>query len=164
MGYRISDVTSATGFSPPTLRYYEKIGLIPAPERTPSGYRVFTDEHVRILGFVARAKRLGLPLDEIRLLAEAWSSEDCRTAREQLLTLVESKLAQVRHLIGDMVRFRDQLEEVYSVLSENPAPARCGPECGCEIDVSRVDFDTARELTLVGLGPRHSHPQERATG
>lgn len=153
-GYRISEVASETGFSPPTLRYYEKIGLIPPAERTASGYRVFGEEHLHLLGFIARAKRLGLPLDEIRVLAEAWGRQDCRATREQLLALVEGKLAQVRHLIGDMVRFRDQLEEVHGDLSDQPVPVRCGPDCGCEIDVGRVDLYTARELTLVGLGPR----------
>lgn len=153
-GYRISEAAAETGFSPPTLRYYEKIGLIPAPERTASGYRVFGEGHLRLLGFIARAKRLGLPLEEIGVLAEAWGREDCRATREQLLALVEGKLAQVRHLIGDMVRFRDQLEKVHGSLSNQPAPVRCGPACGCEIDVGRVDLDTARELTLVGLGPR----------
>lgn len=84
--YRISEAASRTGFSPSALRYYEKVGLIPEPERTPSGYRVFTDRHLEILGFIARAKRLGLPLEEIRVLAEAWSTGDCRATREQLLT------------------------------------------------------------------------------
>ena len=152
-GYRISEVAARTGFSASAVRYYEKIGLIPAPERTPSGYRVFGDEHLRLLGFIGRAKHLGLPLEEIRVLAEAWGKDDCRATREQLLNLLDAKLAQVRHLIGDMVRFRDQLEEVYGDLTDRPAPVRCGPECGCEIDVGRVDLDTARDLTLVGLGP-----------
>ncbi len=154
--YRISEVASRTGFSPSALRYYEKVGLIPGPERTQSGYRVFTDRHLEILGFVARAKRLGLPLEEIRVLAEAWSTGDCRATREHLLDLVRSKLAQLRHLIGDMVAFRDQLEEVHDGLSGGPAPARCGPECGCDIEVSRVDLETARELTLVSLKPHQA--------
>ncbi|HZD18720.1 MAG TPA: MerR family transcriptional regulator [Actinomycetota bacterium] len=153
-GYRISDVAGRTGFSPSAVRYYEKIGLIPSPERTPSGYRVFGDEHVRLLEFIARAKHLGLPLEEIRVLAEAWRKEDCRATREQLLRLLDAKLAQVRHLIGDMVRFRDQLEEVYGGLADRPASLRCGPACGCEVDVGRVDVEAARELTLVGLGSR----------
>jgi MerR family transcriptional regulator, copper efflux regulator len=156
MGYRISDVASKTGFSPPTLRYYERIGLLPEPERTPAGYRVFTEQHLRLLGFIARAKRLGLPLEEIRTLAEAWSRQDCRATRGQLEALVQSKLAEVRHRIGDLVALREQLEEIHTDLCGRPAPARCGPDCGCDIEVRQVDLDTVRALTLVSLGPRRN--------
>jgi DNA-binding transcriptional MerR regulator len=154
MGYRISDVASKTGFTAPTLRYYEQIGLLPEPERTAAGYRVFTEEHVRLLEFISRAKRLGLPLEEVRILAEAWSRQDCRATREQLVSILESKLAQVRHRIGDLVALRGQLEGVHGDLCGRPAPVRCGPECGCDIEVRQVDLDTVRELTLVSLGAR----------
>ena len=66
-GLRISEVSERTGFSGPTLRYYEQIGLLPAPERTGAGYRVYGDRDVARLDFIARAKRLGCSLDEIRL-------------------------------------------------------------------------------------------------
>jgi DNA-binding transcriptional MerR regulator len=147
--YRISQVALRTGFSPPTLRYYERIGLIPEPDRTPSGYRVFTQPHLDLLGFIARAKRLGLSLKEIRILAEAKSSGDCRTTQEQLLSLVETKLTQVRQVIRDLIQFGDQLERVHAQLSHNSAPRQCGPDCGCEIEVGRVDLDKSRELALM---------------
>jgi len=152
-GYKISAVAAWTGFSAPTLRYYERIGLIPAPERTAGGYRSYDDEDLRVLGFVSRAKRLGLTLDEVRTLAAAWRSQDCRTTREQLLALVGDKFAQARHLIADLIRFRVQLDQVHATLSEAPVPKRCGPDCGCEIDVSRVELDVSRELNLVSLKP-----------
>lgn len=155
-GYRISEVASRTGFSTPTLRYYEEIGLIPEPERTPSGYRMFTDRHLRLLEFVSRAKRLGLPLGEIRTLAEAWDRMDCRATHDQLLALIESKLTEVRHRIGDLVRLREQLEGVHAELSGHTAPARCGPGCGCDIEVQRLELDTSHELTLVST--RHEDP------
>ncbi|HZD79111.1 MAG TPA: MerR family transcriptional regulator [Actinomycetota bacterium] len=153
--YTISEVATRTGFSTPTLRYYEQIGLIPRPERTEVGYRVFTEEHLRILDFIGRAKRLGLPLEEIAVLAEAWAKRDCRATREQLERLVETKLTQVRHLIGDLIRFRDQLEEVHLELTDRPAPRRCGPDCGCEIEVNTIDRDEVRVLSLVSLSPTH---------
>lgn len=148
-GYRISEVSSRTGFSTPTLRYYEQIGLIPEPERTRSGYRVFTDRHLRILEFVSRTKRLGLPLEEIRTLAEAWDRLDCHATHDQLLSLIESKLAEVRHRIGDLVRLREQLEDVHADLSGHSAPAQCGPGCGCDIEVRRLELDIPAELTVV---------------
>ena len=149
MSYRISEVAEKTGFSRPTLRYYEQIGLIPEAERTASGYRLFTDEHLRLLGFIARAKRLGLPLEEIRSLGEAWRREDCRSTRDQLQSLITSKLAEVRHRIGGLAELGRQLQDVYAELCDRPAPDRCGPDCGCDIEVHEVELDATRPLTLV---------------
>lgn len=159
-GYRISEVAERTGFPPPTLRYYERIGLLPSPERSQSGYRVFSEQHVRLLDFISRAKRLGLPLEEIKALAEAWSRDDCQATQEQLITLLGAKLAQVRHLIGDLVEFRDQLGEVFRELTQRPSPTRCGPECGCNIEVSTIDLEASRELTLVSLKPHLEEARE----
>lgn len=158
MAYRISEVAGRTGFSPATLRYYEQIGLIPEPERTPSGYRVYEEKDLDLLNFISRAKRLGLPLDEITTLAEAWSRKDCRTTQDQLLALLASKLAEVRHRIGDLVRFGEQLEEVHTELAGHSAPARCGPQCGCDIEVTRVGQDMPVDLTLISTRRRPPDP------
>jgi MerR family copper efflux transcriptional regulator len=161
-GLQISEVADRTGFAPPTLRYYERIGLLPSPERSESGYRLFSEQDVDLLDFIARAKRLGLPLEEIKTLAEAWSRDDCKATQEQLITLLDAKLAQVRHLIGDLVEFRDQLDEVFRELSRRQSPKRCGPECGCDIEVSKIDLDASREITLVSLKP-HLEEARRST-
>ena len=52
-------LATQTGCNIETIRYYEAIGLIPAPARTPSGYRNYDDEHVRRLNFIQHAKSLG---------------------------------------------------------------------------------------------------------
>lgn len=152
--YRISEVGKRTGFSAPTLRYYERIGLIPAPERTPGGYRSYDDEHLQILDFVGRAKSLGLHLGEIRSLVEIWASRDCRATRAQLLAQVDEQLTRVRAAINDLSKLRVQLEDVYTILTATPAPTRCGPGCGCEIDVSRMNLGLSRELNLISLKSR----------
>lgn len=154
MGYRISEVSARTGFSPAALRYYEEIGLIPEPERTPAGYRVFDEEHLELLDFISRAKRLGLPLEEITTLAEAWSRNDCRSTQDQLVALLTTKLAQIRHRIGDLARFGEQLEQVHADLAGRSAPARCGPECGCDIEVTHLEQDLPMDLTLVSSRKR----------
>jgi MerR family copper efflux transcriptional regulator len=153
-GYLISDVSSRTGFSPPTLRYYEQIGLIRKPRRTSSGYRIFTDEDVQVLSFVAGARRLGLPLDGIRPLAEAWSRDDCRSAREHLASLTEAKLAEVDRRIEDLTALRSKMEEALTELRGRPAPTRCGPECGCDIEIAHKAGSGTRE----SLVSRSSQP------
>jgi MerR family transcriptional regulator, copper efflux regulator len=146
----ISAVARRTGFSPATLRYYERIDLL-RPQRGPNGYRRYTDEDVELLEFIVRAKRLGLSLDQIQRLVDGWRRDECRATREQLATFVEARLADVRHLIGDLVRFGDQLSAVHDGLADHPAPTRCGPGCGCDVEVTSIDTDIPRSLALVSV-------------
>jgi DNA-binding transcriptional MerR regulator len=131
-GYRIGEVADATGFTTSTLRYYEDEGLLPAPERTAAGQRVYSDAHVERLRFMARGKRLGLTLEEIADLADAWEDEDCAVTQEQLLELLEDKLADVHDEIVELTTFADQLQEIHQRVAGRPAEhGRCGPDCGC---------------------------------
>ncbi len=70
--YRISEVAEKSGFSPATLRYYEQIGVVPATARNEAGYRIYDERSLGRLAFVARAKQLGLSLDEAGDLAQLW--------------------------------------------------------------------------------------------
>lgn len=130
--YRIGEVADRTGFPPSTLRYYEDEGLLPAPERTAAGQRVYSSAHVERLRFMARAKRLGLTLEEIAELARAWDDQPCSSTHEQLLGLLDEKLAQARDEIRELTRFEGQLEEVIGRVAVRAAGhGRCGPDCGC---------------------------------
>jgi MerR family copper efflux transcriptional regulator len=51
----IGDVAKAVGVNVQTLRYYERVGLMPVPKRSDSGYRLYTDGTVRMVAFVKRA-------------------------------------------------------------------------------------------------------------
>jgi len=62
---RIGELAGLVGVNPKTVRYYEGIGLLPDPERRPSGYREYTDDDVDRLRFIRTAQRLGLSLSEI---------------------------------------------------------------------------------------------------
>lgn len=63
-GYKIKDVADRSGFSAVTLRYDEQIGLLPESARTAAGYRLYDDDALERLAFIARAKQLGCSLDE----------------------------------------------------------------------------------------------------
>ncbi len=62
----IGDVAKRLGLNPRTIRYYERIGLLPKAVRTESGYRVYNSDTVSRLEFILRAKELGLKLEEIK--------------------------------------------------------------------------------------------------
>ena len=76
-GHRIADVARRSGFTPATLRYYEEIGLRPAPERSSGGYRIYDDRTLDRLAFIARAKQLGCTLEEIADLSITWDGGEC---------------------------------------------------------------------------------------
>jgi len=62
---RTSEVAAQAQVNTQTLRYYERRGLLPEPERTNSGYRAYTPDAVRVVRFVKRAQQLGFTLDDI---------------------------------------------------------------------------------------------------
>lgn len=131
-GYRIGEVAEETGFPPSTLRFYEDEALIPAPDRTAAGQRVYSEALVDRLRFMARAKRLGLSLEEIAELANAWANQPCSITHEQLVGMLEAKLAQIHEEIVELRGFAVQLESVFERVAGRPAEnGRCGPDCGC---------------------------------
>ena len=113
-----------------TLRFYEQAGLLPAA-RTGSGYRVYGEEAVARLAFIASAKHLGLPLEEIRELLGAWQTGVCADVRARLRPLVAVRIAETEQRIAELSAFAAHLAAVHEDLG-GPAPvAECGPGCGC---------------------------------
>ena len=68
---RAGKVADAVGINIETLRYYERRGIIPAPDRSPGGHRVYDEDTVTILRVIKAAQRLGFSLDEVAELLEA---------------------------------------------------------------------------------------------
>lgn len=66
MNYTIKKVSEMTGLSIPTIRYYDKEGLLPDLQRKESGYRVFSDQDLEAIGLIACFKESGLTIREIR--------------------------------------------------------------------------------------------------
>jgi DNA-binding transcriptional MerR regulator len=129
--YRISEVAKRTGFSRPTIRYYEEIGLVPSPSRLKSGYRVYDDRSLDRLSFISRAKRLGLSLDEVRELATIWDQDDCAPVQERLTGLVADRLTETQDRIAELVSFGAQLQAVAARLAGAPHPGPCDDTCAC---------------------------------
>lgn len=75
------------------IRHYEKIGLIPSPPRRDSGYRDYSGADVHRLRFIANARDLGFPIEEIRSLLELWSDRD--RASSEVKTLAEARAAEL---------------------------------------------------------------------
>jgi Hg(II)-responsive transcriptional regulator len=98
---RIGVVASGAGVNIQTLRYYERRGLLEAPERTASGYREYPPETVRLIRFVKRAQDLGFTLREIEELialrdARGRRRSDVRALAEAKIRDIDEKLAQLQ--------------------------------------------------------------------
>jgi MerR family transcriptional regulator, copper efflux regulator len=129
--YRISQVVERTGFSAPTLRYYENIGLVRPARRSGAGHRVYDEGAVDRLRFVARAKRLGLTLDEIADLVTLWDAQECRPVQERLRALLRAKQAEIDRQVAELSSVRVELEGVAVRLGLAADDETCGPSCGC---------------------------------
>lgn len=129
--YRIAEVAERTGFSTPTLRYYEDIGLLPPAERTPAGYRLYDDRDIERLTFIARAKQLGCSLEEITDLTDAWDSNECAPIKHRLRAVVAAKLADAEARIAELTAFAEDLRVTARTLESAPLDGPCDDTCGC---------------------------------
>lgn len=96
----IGAASKASGVSERMIRHYEKIGLVPAPGRGTSGYRVYTSSDIARLSFVAKARDLGFPIEEIRALLGLWSDNDRSSGEVKQIALrraheLEAKLQAI---------------------------------------------------------------------
>lgn len=127
-GLRVGELAQLIGISTDTVRYYERAGLLPAPQRTAGGYRAYDDTAADRLRFIQGAQRLGLRLDDIRdLLAVRDTGEcPCEPAEQHLrrrLAELDAEMARLAELRKEMVRMLDGLP------SEQCAPPLPGTWC-----------------------------------
>ena len=146
--YRISAAAGRTGLPTSTLRYYERIGLLPAPGRTDSGYRTYDERSLERLAFIARARDLGLRLDEISELADLWDADRCGPVQARLRELITAKIADTQERANALAALSSELSSFVGAL-ETPAPdAPCGENCGCHPSAEPPSAST-RALTML---------------
>ena len=105
---KIGELAGATGLSTKTIRFYETEGLVPDPPRSDSGYRVYAEPDVARLGFILKAKRLGLSLNEIKGILQLHDRSEPTCIHVQ--SLLEEKVAQIETVIKDLLGFKEELE------------------------------------------------------
>jgi DNA-binding transcriptional MerR regulator len=98
---RIGQLAETTGISRDTIRYYEKIGLLPAPRRRDSGYREYPDEAGNRIRVIRNAVQLGFPLKEIGKVLNVRDAggAPCRQVRNYahgLIAEIDQQIAQLR--------------------------------------------------------------------
>jgi Hg(II)-responsive transcriptional regulator len=104
---RTSEVAARAQVNTQTLRYYERRGLLPEPERTQSGYRAYTAEAVRVVRFVKRAQQLGFSLNDIEELLHL--AEGGPASCEEARTMASARIADLQRRIEELAGMRDAL-------------------------------------------------------
>ena len=107
MAFTIGELGKATGTKVETIRYYERIGLLPKPDRTVGNYRAYARTDLERLSFIRRARDLGYPLEQVLALLDLADRRDqpCENVDE----LVESHLADVARKIADLEALQREL-------------------------------------------------------
>lgn len=106
----IGVLSRETGVHVETIRYYERIGLMPAPPRSPGGHRCYADRDVRRLGFIRRSRKLGFAVPAIRAMLGMLDGGEytCGDIRD----ITVSHLAHVRERIADLQELERTLHDM----------------------------------------------------
>jgi MerR family mercuric resistance operon transcriptional regulator len=99
-----------TGVNIETIRYYERIGLVPAPPRTAGRQRAYDADHVKRLAFIRRSRELGFSLDQIRDLLGLVRGHELTCA--EVKTLTEQHVADIRRKLTDLKRLERVLNDL----------------------------------------------------
>jgi DNA-binding transcriptional MerR regulator len=143
------DVAKKLGVGVQTLHYYEREGLIPPPERTESGYRLYTPELVDRVAFIRKAQALGLSLaeiGEILSLAELGASPCGRVQRA-----LAEKLVEVDRRLAELQAFRTELASLVAHGEEMSRRSRAVRVCAIVEQAPRL---VSRELANLSLTPK----------
>ena len=128
---KIQEFARLTGLSTKTIRYYESIGILPPPKRTPNGYRDYNNQDLERARFVAGIRSLDLSLEEI---AEILALRDRREAPcRTLLERIEQKADQIEERIQLLEQMETDLRQLYELGLTFPTDDVDGKNCICHL-------------------------------
>lgn len=131
--FTIGRLAAETGCKIPTIRYYEKIGLMPAPDRSPGNTRRYSRAHTAHLVFIQHCRELGFSQDTIRELVDLTGEPDRSCA--SVTRIAREQLASVEHRIARLTVLKEELER----LIRSCTGGRVGQ---CEIVEALADHDS----------------------
>ena len=123
MSKSIGQLAKTLGVSPHTLRYYEKIRLLPPVSKTSSGRRLYDDKAEERIRFIKRAQRVGFSLDEIKQLINLDQSPDY--PKPDVRAMVSEKVEEVELQMIELKALRTQLKELLNACEKSNEGERC---------------------------------------
>ncbi|MBC6445937.1 heavy metal-responsive transcriptional regulator [Actinokineospora xionganensis] len=109
---RIGDLATQCGVPIKTIRFYEEVGVLPTPARTPRGHRDYGPEFIERLRFIRRGQSAGLSLREIRQILAIHDRQDAPCGHARLL--LSDRLGQVRSQIAELITLEIHLDALLS--------------------------------------------------
>ena len=137
--FTISQVARMTGINAKAIRYYESIGLLPPPTREPNQYRRYDMADVNRLILLRRIRYLGVPLVEAKSLLHGATLARRSQVQQDLLDLVQLRLAALDQEIAELHLLREELEQYQQKL------ASCHPD-------EQEPFCTSVDLSCIAVG------------
>ena len=110
MIYRISEFADKCGVNKETIRYYERKNLLQEPHRTEAGYRIYSYDDVKRVGFIKRIQELGFSLSEIYKLFGVVDKDEVRC--QDMFEFVSKNLKEVQKQIEDLKRIETMLDDL----------------------------------------------------
>jgi DNA-binding transcriptional MerR regulator len=124
-------LSTQTGVSTKTIRYYEEIGVLPPAKRLPNGYRIYDESDLERLRLVNGARQLGLSLDEIKeVLAMRDRGEAPCTV---LLDILALKADEIQTRIYELQRLQTELRQLHELGLTFPTDDVAGKACVCHL-------------------------------
>ncbi|MGB7287571.1 MAG: helix-turn-helix domain-containing protein [Salaquimonas sp.] len=119
-GYAIGAMSRETGVNIETIRYYERIGIMPKPDRTEGGNRQYNYDQLKRLFFIKRCRELGFSIEEIRALLQMVDRADFTCGEVHTMTV--DHLATVKKKVTDLKRLEKALRSMAAECSKGDVP------------------------------------------
>ncbi|MBA3943933.1 MAG: MerR family DNA-binding transcriptional regulator [Herpetosiphonaceae bacterium] len=127
----IQELAQLAGVPAKTIRYYETIGLLPAPHRGPNNYRMYSARDVDRLRLIAGSRSVGLPLVDVAEIQRARDSGEAPCGH--VLAALARHLSDVDHRIADLLSLRTTLAELLAEGVTLPQDDVLGEQCICAL-------------------------------
>ncbi len=136
----IGELARRAGISPDTIRFYERAGLMPRPDRSGAGYRHYTPECAARLGFIRKAQALGMSLDEVKRLLRL--RESGTPPCGLVIEFASGRLRKVELELAGLQRFRDSLKGWVRRWKRTANPKACAAASFCNL-IEELDLEPA---------------------
>lgn len=137
---QISELSRQSGVPAKTIRYYESVGLLPAPARAGNNYRHYDSAVLDRLRFIASARSLGFALADVGELLDARDVGD--TPCERVLDALDAQLATLNRRIADLLALRDDLRHLRVEGERRPRDQGASGQCVCYLVTAYRDGGT----------------------
>jgi DNA-binding transcriptional MerR regulator len=128
--YSIGQLSQQTGISREAIRYYERIGLLPIPQRAENGYRQYGEADVERLQFIRRSRALDFAINEIREILALRDNQE--PPCQYVMDVMQTRLTEIETRIHDLERLHDEIQYLHAAGSQLPEDVQM-KTCVCQL-------------------------------